>query len=159
MTAAATDLSSSFADLVARLRRAMRRAARAAQPSMTLSVAQLELLSVVDERPGSRPGELAQTLRLAPNSVSTLANTLAAAGMLQRAANAADKRGVTYSLTPSGVAQVASWRHTNASSLASALAALTVRERQLITAAIPALNKLVVVLDEHTDHPERSTGA
>ena len=157
MTAAATDLSSSFADLVARLRRAMRRAARAAQPSMTLSVAQLELLSVVDEHPGSRPGELAQTLRLAPNSVSTLANTLAAAGMLQRGANAADKRGVTYSLTPSGAAQVASWRHTNATSLAGALAALTVRERQLITAAIPALNRLVVVLDDHTDHSERTT--
>lgn len=156
MTAAPTDLASSFADLVARLRRAMRRAARAAQPSMTLSVAQLELLSVVDEHPGSRPGELAQTLRLAPNSVSTLANTLAAAGMLQRASDAADKRGVTYSLTPSGAAQVASWRHTNASSLAAALDALTARERRLITAAIPALTRLVVVLDEQTDHPGRS---
>lgn len=159
MSAAGTDLSSSVADLVARLRRAMRRAARAAQPSMTLSVAQLELLSVVDEHPGSRPGELAQTLRLAPNSVSTLANTLTAAGMLQRASNATDKRGVTYSLTPSGAAQVASWRHTNATSLAGALDALTARERQLITAAIPALNRLVVVLDEHTDHPEHSAGA
>jgi DNA-binding MarR family transcriptional regulator len=158
MTAAATDLSSSFADLVARLRRAMRRAARTGQPPMTLSVAQLELLSVVDEHPGSRPGELAQTLRLAPNSVSTLANTLAAAGMLQRASDASDRRGVTYSLTRSGLAQVASWRHTNASSLAGALGALTARERQLITAAIPALNRLVVVLDEHTDYPERTTG-
>jgi DNA-binding MarR family transcriptional regulator len=125
---------------------------------MTLSVAQLELLSVVDEHPGSRPGELAQTLRLAPNSVSTLVNTLAAAGMLQRGTNAADKRGVTYSLTPAGAAHVASWRHTNATSLAGALAALTARERQLITAAIPALNRLVVVLDEHTDYPERTTG-
>lgn len=151
MTTPAADLSSTFADLVARLRRAMRRAARAAQPSMTLSVAQLELLSVIDEHPASRPGELAQILRLAPNSVSTLANSLAAAGMLQRASTAADKRAVAYSLTRAGAAQVTSWRQTNTTSLASALAALTPHERQVIHQAMPVLNRLVSVLDEHTD--------
>lgn len=151
MTTAATDLPSTVADMVARLRRAMRRAARAAQPSMSLSVAQLELLSVIDERPGSRPGELAQLLRLAPNSVSTLANSLTAAGMLDRATNAADKRAVAYSLTPAGAAQVTSWRHTNTTSLASALAALTPQERQVIHQAMPVLNRLVTVLDEQTD--------
>jgi DNA-binding MarR family transcriptional regulator len=154
MTTAATDLSSTFADMVARLRRAMRRAARAAQPSMSLSVAQLELLSVIDERPGSRPGELAQMLRLAPNSISTLANSLAASGMLDRASNAADKRAVAYSLTPAGAAEVTSWRHTNTTSLASALAALTPQEQQVIHRAMPVLNRLVALLDEHTDHTD-----
>lgn len=149
-----TDLPSTVADMVARLRRAMRRAARAAQPSMTLSVAQLELLSVIDERPGSRPGELAQILRLAPNSVSTLANSLTAAGMLARASDAPDKRAVTYSLTPAGAAQVTSWRHTNTASLASALAALTPREREVIHQAMPVLNRLVSVLDQQTDHDQ-----
>lgn len=146
-----TDLPSTVADMVARLRRAMRRAARAAQPSMTLSVAQLELLSVIDERPGSRPGELAQILRLAPNSVSTLANSLTAAGMLARASVAPDKRAVTYSLTPAGAAQVTSWRQTNTTSLASALAALTPQEQQVVHQAMPVLNRLVALLDEHTD--------
>ena len=151
MTTPATDLSSTFADLVARLRRAMRRAARAAQPSMTLSVAHLELLSVIDEHPGSRPGEVAQILRLAPNSISTLANTLAAAGMLQRASNAADKRAVRYSLTPVGAAHVSSWRHINSTSLATAIAALTPQEQQVMNVALPVLNRLVTLLDEQTD--------
>ena len=40
-----------LADVVARLRRAMRRAARNADPGTTLSVAQLELLSALAEHP------------------------------------------------------------------------------------------------------------
>jgi DNA-binding MarR family transcriptional regulator len=60
------------ADMVARLRRAMRIAARVRQPGTSLSVAQLELLSIVEEHPGARPGDLAGLLHLAPNSVSTL---------------------------------------------------------------------------------------
>lgn len=71
--------------------------------------------------------------------------------MLDRAAIAADKRAVAYSLTPAGAAQVTSWRQTNTASLASALAALTPRERQVIHLAMPVLNRLVALLDEHTD--------
>lgn len=151
MTTPKTDLASTSADLVARLRRAMRRAARAAQPSLDLSVAQLELLSVIEERPGSRPGELAQNLRLAPNSVSTLANSLAAGGMLERASGSADKRAVTYSLTPLGAARVTAWRQTNTTSLATAIEGLTGREQAVLSTAMPVLNRLVVLLDEQTD--------
>ena len=75
-------LPEAVADLVASLRRAMRKAARARIPAMPLSVAQLELLSLVQEHPGARPGDLAGLLRLAPNSVSTLANAMVSAGML-----------------------------------------------------------------------------
>lgn len=156
MTASVPDLSSSFADLVARLRRAMRRSARTRQPFMPLSVAQLELLSVIEEHPGSRPGELAQILRLAPNSVSTLANALAGAGMLQRASSRADKRAVEYSLTPAGAGYVSDWRETNSASLAAAVVALTSEERQIMTVALPVLNRLVSLLDEQTDQATHS---
>ncbi|MFC8503269.1 MarR family winged helix-turn-helix transcriptional regulator [Pedococcus sp. NPDC057267] len=151
MSAAGPDLTATFADLVARLRRAMRRAARANLPTLPLSVAQLELLSVVEERPGSRPGELAQALRLAPNSVSTLANTLATAGMLERAASATDKRAVEYSLTPAGAAHVASWRQVNGSSLAAAVEALPAADQDVLGRALPVLNRLVDLLEEQTD--------
>ena len=77
-------LPEAVADLVARLRRAMRKAARARTPTVSLSVAQLELLSLVQERPGARSGDLAALLHLAPNSVSTLANAMTSAGMLDR---------------------------------------------------------------------------
>ena len=154
MTAAGPDLTATFADLVARLRRAMRRAARAKLPTLPLSVAQLELLSVVEERPGSRPGELAQALRLAPNSVSTLANTLATAGMLQRAASAADKRAVEYSLTPAGAAHVASWRQVNGTALAAAVEALPVADQEVLGRALPVLDRLVDLLEEQTDRTD-----
>ena len=68
--------SADLADAVSRLRRAMRRAARAADPGSGLSVAQLEMLSCMAENPGSRPGQLARLLRLAPSSVATLSNSL-----------------------------------------------------------------------------------
>ena len=69
-----------LADIVSRLRRAMRRAARAADPGLGLSVAQLELLSCMAEHPGIRPSQLARMLRLAPSSVATLLGGLQSAG-------------------------------------------------------------------------------
>ena len=68
------------ADVVSRLRRAMRRAARAQGSGGLpggLSVAQLEFLSALAETPGARPGQLARQLQLAPSSVATLVNSLA----------------------------------------------------------------------------------
>jgi DNA-binding MarR family transcriptional regulator len=126
---------------------------------MPLSVAQLELLSVIEEHPRSRPGELAQILRLAPNSVSTLANALTGAGMLERTASPADRRAVEYSLTPDGAANVASWRDTNSTSLAAAVAALTREEQRVMTLALPVLNRLVSLLDEQTDRATEGQGA
>jgi len=73
-----------LADIVSRLRRAMRRAARAADPALGLSVAQLELLSCITEHPGIRPGQLARMLRLAPSSVATLLGGLQSAGYVTR---------------------------------------------------------------------------
>ncbi len=69
-----------LADIVSRLRRAIRRAARAADPALGLSVAQLELLSCMAENPGVRPSQLARMLRLAPSSVATLLSGLQSAG-------------------------------------------------------------------------------
>src|SRR5450759_5485303 len=116
-------LPQAVADLVARLRRAMRSAARARTPTMPLSVAQLELLSLVQEHPGARSGDLAGLLRLAANSVSTLANAMVSAGMLDRTPGPTDKRTVEFSLTPQGAQFVGQWRTTNSGLLLSAIAA------------------------------------
>src|SRR5665811_1252293 len=117
-------LPQAVADLVARLRRAMRKASRVRAPAMPLSVAQLELLSLVQEHPGARSGDLAGLLHLAPNSVSTLANAMTGAGMLDRSPGATDKRTVAFTLTPQGAHLVRQWRSTNAALLQSAIAAL-----------------------------------
>src|SRR5260370_12856964 len=82
----------------------MRRAARAADPALGLSVAQLELLSCMAEHPGIRPSQLARMLRLAPSSVATLLGGLQAAGYLTRtprADSAGDRRTLSLDLPPS----------------------------------------------------------
>jgi DNA-binding MarR family transcriptional regulator len=149
-------LPGAVADLVATLRRVMRKAARVRQPAMPLSVAQLELLSLVEEHPGTRPGDLAGLLRLAANSVSTLANALVSAGMLERAPGATDKRTVEFTLTHQGAQLVGQWRATNTSLLRSAIAALDTTDRQVLTQALPVLARLVAVIDEQAERP---TGA
>jgi len=149
-------LPEAVADLVARLRRAMRKAARARVPTMPLSVAQLELLSLVQEHPGARSGDLASLLHLAANSVSTLANAMTGAGMLERSPGAADKRTVQFTLTPQGAQLVWQWRITNAALLQSAIAALNPPERQTLADAMPVLEHLVALIDEQAQTPTQA---
>jgi DNA-binding MarR family transcriptional regulator len=151
-------LPGAVADLVAALRRAMRKAARVAQPAMPLSVAQLELLSVVQEHPGARPGDLATLLRLAANSVSTLANALVAAGMLDRSPGVGDKRTVEFALTPRGARLVGQWRATNTGLLHHAITALDAHDQQVLTEALPVLARLVSVIDEQAERPAHAHG-
>ncbi len=151
MTVGVEQSSAVLADVVARLRRAMRRSARVRLPGSSLSVAQLELLSSIEENPGARPGELARLLRLAPNSVSTLVNALVVAGMVRRRPDPDDARAVVLELTGEAVSEVHSWRDTNAAALAAALEALTGHEQQTVAGALPALARLVSMLDAQTD--------
>jgi DNA-binding MarR family transcriptional regulator len=151
-------LPGAVADLVARLRRAMRKAARVAQPAMPLSVAQLELLSLLQEHPGARPSDLAGLLRLAANSVSTLANAMAGAGMLDRSPGATDKRTVEFALTPRGARLVGQWRTTNTDLLRNAIAALDTQDQQVLAEALPVLERLVAAIDEQADRSTH-TGA
>jgi|SRR5665647_863606 len=152
-------LPEAVADLVASLRRAMRKAARARIPAMPLSVAQLELLSLVQEHPGARPGDLAGLLRLAPNSVSTLANAMVSAGMLDRTPGPTDRRTVEFSLTPQGAQLVGQWRTTNSGLLLSAIAALDAQDQRVLAEALPVLERLVAVIDEQAQTPTHTREA
>jgi len=144
-----------IADLVSRLRRAMRRAARAqgaggALPG-GLSVAQLEFLSCLAENPGARPGQLARLLRLAPSSVATLVNTLARDGLITRVGGVADRRTAVLELTATGAAIVASWQHVNARILEIALTSLSSASRALLETSLPALEELTSAVDAEAD--------
>ena len=136
-----------LADTVARLRRAMRRAARAADPGNPLSVAQLEVLACVADRPGIRPGRLARQLMLAANSVTTLVNALHARGLIERAHAAEDARALTLSLTPEGHRAVEGWRATNTAILQSALGMLGDRDQRALTEALSGMRHLAEAVD------------
>ena len=151
------DAERELADAVARLRRAMRRAARSADPGHRLSVAQLELLSAVAEYPGSRPGQIARHLRLAPNSVTTLVNGLSALGLVTRTSNPEDRRTVELSLTQDGEQAVHRWHATNAGILRTSFEDLHPGWQQLISAALPALWELISSIDRQVDQRSRAT--
>jgi DNA-binding MarR family transcriptional regulator len=142
---------------VSRLRRAMRRAARAADPGLGLSVAQLELLSCIAEHAGIRPGQLARMLRLAPSSVATLLSGLQSAGYVTRtpggpgADGTADRRTVNLYLSDKGAAAVSRWHRVNEEIIQAALAALPQRDRDALRDAAPALRDLTASIDALAD--------
>lgn len=140
-----------LADAVARLRRAMRRAARSADPDNALSVAQLELLSAVSENPGARPSQIARYLHLAPNSVTTLVNGLSSLGLITRSNNTDDRRTIRLALTGTGEEAVARWQTTNAGILRTAYDDLHPGWQHLITAALPAVRELIGTIDQLVD--------
>lgn len=146
-----------LADAVSRLRRAMRRAARAADPALGLSVAQLELLSCMAEHPGIRPSQLARMLRLAPSSVATLLGGLQSAGYVTRtpggfgAGSAGDRRTVSLDLSDEGAAAVTRWHRVNEEIIQAALAALPQSDRAALRDAAPALRDLTSSIDALAD--------
>ncbi len=143
-----------LAGIVSRLRRAMRRTARAADPALGLSVAQLELLSCITEHPGIRPSQLARMLRLAPSSVATLLGGLQSAGYVTRtpgAESAGDRRTVSLDLSETGAATVTRWHQVNEDIIQAALAALPHRDRSALRDAAPALRDLTASIDAQAD--------
>ncbi len=129
-----------LAEGVARLRRALRRGARVASPGNPLAVAQLELLSVVAEHPGARPGQLARLLHMRPNTVTTIVNAITARGMISRAAADEDGRAVELTVTDAGQQAVHAWQATNAAVLHLALSTLPEPQQRALTAAVPAID-------------------
>jgi DNA-binding MarR family transcriptional regulator len=140
-----------LAEGIARLRRALRRGARVADPGNPLAIAQLELLSALTELPGARPGQLARLLHVRPNTVTTIVNALEARGMVRRATADDDRRAVELTATDAGQQAVHHWQATNAAVLHLALSTLTAQQRRALTTAAPALQALAQAIDRLAD--------
>jgi DNA-binding MarR family transcriptional regulator len=147
-----------LADAVSRLRRAMRRAARARGAGGSLpgglSVAQLEFLSCLAENPAARPGQVARLLRLAPSSVATLVNVLARTGLVVRTGGVTDRRTAVLELTSAGRVVLADWQDLNAQILAAALTALPAASKRSLHASLPALLRLTSAIDALADETQ-----
>ena len=142
-----------LAEGIARLRRALRRGARVADPGNSLAVAQLELLSALTEHPGARPGQLARLLHMRPNTVTTIVNALAAQGLVSRATADDDRRAVELTATEAGQQAVLAWQATNAAVLHLALSTLPEPQRRTLAAAVPAIDALARAIDRLADTP------
>jgi DNA-binding MarR family transcriptional regulator len=140
-------------EVVTRLRRVLRTSIRTDYAWESLPMAQVELLQCLAERDGTRVGELAVLLRLAPNSVSTLVQALADVGYLHRERDPADRRAALLRLTPAGAAALGGWQRAHERRLGVALARLDEHDRAAILAALPALSNLVEELGDRGGEP------
>jgi len=143
-SALATDLIGATAGL----RRALKRRVGPEGGVTDLSDAQRELVRAVRLEPGSRIGDLAQTLQLAPNTVSTLATALISSGWLQRESDPTDARSSRLTLSDMASASVAEWRDLRASILTEYLERLPAADRRRIEDAVPAIRALTAILQD-----------
>jgi DNA-binding MarR family transcriptional regulator len=141
----AADLDA-LADVVTRLRRALRRLVRSEVPFDT-PMAQIEVMQLLADRPGLRAGEVGEALMLAPTTVSTLVGALLAHDLIDRRADPDDRRAWRLHLTAVGKQQLADWQQSNRRVLRDAAAALDASELRALRDAVPALAKLVAELD------------
>jgi DNA-binding MarR family transcriptional regulator len=138
-------LAAEFMTVNTAMRRLVRRRLREEVPPR-LRPAQMELMTVVDGHPGISVAAAARELHLADNSVSTLVNQLLAAGMLHRETDPDDRRAVRLNLTPAARQHMAAWRERRARMVGARIDELSDEDRQAISAALPALGRLLTGL-------------
>jgi len=143
-----TELADRLLGAVQGIRRVVRRRVRAGVPGAPLPGAQAELLRVVADHPGIGVAAAARELHLANNSVSTLVNQLADAGLLRREADPADRRAARLEITAAAADRMAAWRRARTGLVAGALTELSEEDVAAIEQALPSLEKLVAVLKE-----------
>ncbi|WP_018566433.1 MarR family winged helix-turn-helix transcriptional regulator [Streptomyces sp. PsTaAH-124] len=142
-----------LADALVGVQRLVRRRLRAGLTVTRLRGAEVELLRLVETRPGIGVSEAAKELHLAGNSVSTLVNQLVRDGQLVRETDPADRRAARLLLTEAAGARLRDWRARRAALVRDQLDRLPEADRQALGAALPALRRLAENLREEGDRP------
>lgn len=136
-------IAAELLDLIGPLQRGLRRRTREGWTLAPLPAAQVDVLRVVVQRGSPTVGEVAAELRLAHNTTSTVVGRLAAAGLLERTADASDRRAVRLAATPAARDRIAAWRDHRQGVLGAAVFASDHTDRQALAAALPALRRLL----------------
>ena len=141
------DTAAGLLTVLGPLQRMLRKRAREDWPLEPLATAQVELLRAVRSRTGISVGEAAAELRIAPNTASTLANGLVAAGLVNRETDPHDRRSVRLVVTPAAERRMAAWNDRRQQVLDAALGRLEPGERAALKAAIGPLHRLLESLE------------
>lgn len=145
---AAEEIAAHLVRAVWQIRRVVRRRVPRRLDDPALSPAQVELLGLVYERPGVCVKDAAGALRLRPNTVSTLVNQLVDAGLLRRGRAASDQRLARLELTGAATRLAATRFDEGTRLLAGGVERLSARERRILAAALPVVDRLITILDE-----------
>ncbi|MFF7755451.1 MarR family winged helix-turn-helix transcriptional regulator [Streptomyces sp. NPDC007971] len=145
------DYSEELADALVRIQRLVRRRLRGGLAGPRLRGAEVELLRLVEARPGIGISDAARALHLAGNSVSTLVNQLVRDGHLTRETDPADRRAARLLLTETAEKRLEDWRRRRTELIGRQLSRLDEADRAALRAALPALRKLAVTLHEEAE--------
>ncbi|MCZ2402163.1 winged helix DNA-binding protein [Paenarthrobacter sp. Z7-10] len=135
-------------ELAGRYRESLRHAVyliRSLDAEGELSTAQVSTLNMVAEGP-ARVSDIARNSGIRVPSATEQIIRLEAARLVTRGPDAHDARVVLVSLTPKGREVLAGANNRRNKMLAAQLATLSAADREAITAAIPALNRLSIAL-------------
>jgi DNA-binding MarR family transcriptional regulator len=133
----APTLGSQLRLAVLRLSRRLRQ-----QTAGDVTASQLSALSTVAKHGEVSLGELAAIERIAPPSMTRIAAALEEQGLLERRADAADRRVARVVVSPAGEALLAENRTRRDAFLAARLQDLTTEERAILAKAVPLLERL-----------------
>ncbi|GAA4699250.1 MarR family winged helix-turn-helix transcriptional regulator [Phytohabitans rumicis] len=128
--------------VLGRFHQVLRRAAVHRAGREMLPNAQVELLRLVEQRPGVSVKEAAEALRMAANTVSTLVGDLVDAGLLARTRAPEDRRSVRLDLTEAARERLAAYATHRRALVADALAQLDADARRDLARATPHLRRL-----------------
>ncbi|MGW0136922.1 MarR family winged helix-turn-helix transcriptional regulator [Streptomyces sp. NPDC003299] len=140
-----------LADALVGVHRLTRRRLRAGLTAPRLRGAEVELLRLVEARPGIGISEAAKELCLAGNSVSTLVNHLVRDGYLVRGTDPADRRAARLLATDAAAGRLRDWRERRTELLGRHLAGLAESDREALRDAVPALRRLAESLREEAE--------
>lgn len=137
-TTTARELADQIRPVLLRLARELRREAH----SLGITGGQVALLAQIKKSPGITASELAERERMSAPGMSGHIARLEAAQLIERT-RAADRRRIGLTLTPEAVKILANVRKRRTVWLAERLEGLSDDERDAITAALPALERLL----------------
>ncbi|MGY4929225.1 MarR family winged helix-turn-helix transcriptional regulator [Streptomyces sp. 900105755] len=139
-----------LADALVGIQRLIRRRLRRGLTRPRLRGAEVELLRLVESRPGIGISDAAKELYLASNSVSTLVNQLVKDGFMRRETDPADRRAARLLLTGDAEKRLADWHRRRAELVAGHVTRLDEADQEALRAALPALRRLADTLHEET---------
>jgi DNA-binding MarR family transcriptional regulator len=140
-----------LADALVGVQRLIRRRLRSEMTMPRLRGAEVELLRLVEVRPGIGISDAAKELFLASNSVSTLVNQLVRDGFMIRETDPADRRAARLQLTETAKTRLGDWHARRAALVRGQVDRLDQADRDALRAAIPALLQLAVNLHEEAE--------
>lgn len=133
----------SIPDLRLGLMRLSRRL-RQERPDDALTPSQVAVLATLVQQGPSTPGQIAESERIKPPSVTRILASLEAEDLITRAPHPKDGRQVIITLTERAESRIEASREAKNVWLRSQLEQLPEQERQLVLAVAPLLNRLAM---------------